>query len=442
MKDTPTGDSTGSMPSSLQVGGIAVCDSAPEIDPGDQKPLDSLSHSFGLVLAQPTTRCNIDCAYCYLPGRDRRNRMSVEVAEAIAQGISVQDGRPVTVGWHAGEPLATGRSHFERLLAPFEELRDSGVIAHAVQTNATLINDGWCDLFAEYGVAVGVSIDGPGQLNSARRDWEGRDTYDRAMRGIALLNSHEIPVTVLTVVSAATVDRASEVLGFLGELGTAAVGFIFEERDNANLDRGRPTITFEQAVAFWREVIAYLRANPGLRVREIADLARFLKHQEPALPVEPLPTVAYNGDVVVTGPELAGAPAPEHGNFVVGNVLTTPLPTIMEQIRNVDYVRRFATGLVNCRNRCSFWEYCGGGCTASKRWFEHGAFEATETTFCRNRIQAPVTALLSVMDEEGLHSDTRSGTRDELRRIAGAGRIADAPNPQRRAAPAEPSRPH
>jgi uncharacterized protein len=238
------------------------------------------------------------------------------------------------------------------------------------------------------------------------------------MRGITLLKTHEIPVTVLTVVTAATVDRPRELLGFLGELA-AAVGFLFEERDNANRDRGRPTVTFEQAVAFWREVIAYLRTNPGLRVREIADIARFLKYREPALRLDPIPTVAFNGDVVVAGPELAGAPAPEHGNFVVGNVLATPLPEIMEQVRHVDYVRRIATGLSNCKSRCSFWDYCGGGCTASKRWFEHGELEATETTFCRNRIQAPVTALLSVIEEDGLHSDTLGGTRNELRRIAG-----------------------
>lgn len=383
------------------------------------EPLDSLSNGFGMVLVQPTTRCNIDCAYCYLPGRDRRNRMPVEVAEAVAHGIAVQGAPHVVVGWHAGEPLATGRAYFERLLPPFEALRKSGVITHSVQTNATLINDRWCDLFAEYGIAVGVSIDGPGLMNSARRDWQRRDTFDRAMRGITLLKARKIPVTVLTVVTAATVDRPRELLGFLGELA-AAVGFLFEERDNANRDRDRPTVTFEQAVAFWREVIAYLRANPGLRVREIADIARFLKYQEPALRLDPIPTVAFNGDVVVAGPELAGAPAPEHGNFVVGNVLTTPLPAIMEQVRHVDYVRRFATGLANCKSRCSFWDYCGGGCTASKRWFEHGELEATETTFCRNRIQAPVTAMLSVIEEEeGLHSDTLAGTTNELRRIAG-----------------------
>jgi uncharacterized protein len=393
--------------------------------------LDSLTSGFGMVLVQPTTRCNIDCAYCYLPGRDRRNRMPVEVAEAVAHGIAAQGAPHVVVGWHAGEPLATSRAYLERLLAPFEALRTSGAITHSVQTNATLINDRWCDLFAQYGMAVGVSIDGPGPLNSARRDWQRRDTFDRAMRGIALLKAHNIPVTVLTVVTAATVDRPQALLRFLSELGTA-VGFLFEERDNANRNRDRPPVTFEQAVAFWREVIAYLRTNPGLRVREIADIARFLKYREPALRLDPIPTVAFNGDVVVAGPELAGAAAPEHGNFIVGNVLSTPLPEIVEQVGHVDYVRRLAIGLANCKSSCSFWDYCGGGCTASKRWFEHGKLEATETAFCRNRIQAPIMALLSVIEEEGPLSVTFGRTRNELRRIAG----------ERPAAPAGSSVPH
>lgn len=385
---------------------------------GDQGLLDSLPTRFGLILVQPTTRCNLDCDYCYLPGRDARNRMSIKVAEAIAHGIAVQGAPHVTVGWHAGEPLETGRAHFERLLTPFEALREAGAITHAVQTNATLISNWWCDLFIKYGVVVGVSIDGPEQMSSARRDWQGRETFDRAMRGIALLKAHEIPVSVLTVVTPETVGHAPEILGFLGELGASVVGFIFEDRDNANLDRGRPTVTFAQAVTFWREVIAHMGAYPDLRIREIADVALFLKHQK-TLGLEPLPTVAFNGNVVVTSPELSGAPSPQHDNFVVGNVLATPLPTVMNQIRHVEYVQQFATGLTNCKTRCSFWDYCGGGGTASKRWFEHSDFTATETTFCRNRIQAPVAALLSVIKEEGLDSDARAETRNELHRLAG-----------------------
>ena len=36
------------------------------------------------ILMQPTTLCNLDCAYCYLPGRSVDHRMSEQVAAAVA----------------------------------------------------------------------------------------------------------------------------------------------------------------------------------------------------------------------------------------------------------------------------------------------------------------------------------------------------------------------
>ncbi len=40
------------------------------------------------VVMQPTTLCNLDCAYCYLPLRASDNRMPVAVAEAVAASVN------------------------------------------------------------------------------------------------------------------------------------------------------------------------------------------------------------------------------------------------------------------------------------------------------------------------------------------------------------------
>src|SRR6185369_16635566 len=98
------------------------------------------------VVMQPTTLCNLDCSYCYLPFRSQDKRMPVEVAAAVAESVGsfARAGR-FSVVWHGGEPLATGRDHFAALLAPFD-----GAIEHHVQTNATLIDDAWCEFFAEH----------------------------------------------------------------------------------------------------------------------------------------------------------------------------------------------------------------------------------------------------------------------------------------------------
>ncbi|WP_079046139.1 radical SAM protein [Carbonactinospora thermoautotrophica] len=134
-----------------------------------------ISREFSTVVVQPTSLCNLDCSYCYLPVRKQRREMTPEVAHAVARSIAAQAAsHPVSVVWHGGEPLALPRVRFEALLRPFEELREQGMIQHEIQTNATFITSGWCDLFARYGIEVGVSIDGPAVANINRRDWMGR----------------------------------------------------------------------------------------------------------------------------------------------------------------------------------------------------------------------------------------------------------------------------
>ncbi len=49
--------------------------------------------------------------------------------------------------WHAGEPLACGLAYLKKLIIPFEDLREKGLVQHAIQTNATLINEYWCAFF-------------------------------------------------------------------------------------------------------------------------------------------------------------------------------------------------------------------------------------------------------------------------------------------------------
>ena len=58
------------------------------------------------VVMQPTTLCNLDCSYCYLPFRAADNRMPVGVAAAVAESVSpfARAGR-FSVVWHGGEPL-------------------------------------------------------------------------------------------------------------------------------------------------------------------------------------------------------------------------------------------------------------------------------------------------------------------------------------------------
>src|SRR5256714_3154181 len=72
------------------------------------------------VIMQPTTLCNLDCTYCYLPFRAADRRMPVRVAEAVAE--SVNAWAPLvprfSVVWHGGGTLAARRGHPAPLVGP------------------------------------------------------------------------------------------------------------------------------------------------------------------------------------------------------------------------------------------------------------------------------------------------------------------------------------
>jgi uncharacterized protein len=338
------------------------------------------------VIMQPTTLCNLDCAYCYLPLRAANHRMPVEVATAVAATVNdwAGDAPRFSVVWHGGEPLAAGRAHLAALMAPF-----SGV-EHHVQSNATLIDDNWCAFFAEHDVRVGVSIDGPASLTAQRVDRGGHAAYDKIMRGISALRRHGIPFAALCVVSNPRPGLASSLYEFFGELGCYALGINVEEQEGVNSrSNAKPG---EDVQAFWAELATAWRADPRIELREIEWAVRYVGatldgRVDELLPRhhDPIPTIGYDGSVVLLSPELAGFASPGYGDFASGNVLRQPLHEIVAAVARAPagWIKEYLAGVERCRASCQYFGFCGGA-HAANRFFEHGRFDGTLTNHCRN----------------------------------------------------------
>jgi uncharacterized protein len=336
------------------------------------------------VVMQPTTLCNLDCAYCYLPFRGEDRRMPVAVASAVAGAVNEWAGRGrFSVVWHGGEPLAAGREHFARLLAPFD-----GQVEHHVQTNATLVDDEWCAFLAEHEIRVSVSVDGPRERNLDRVTRGGRPAYDRVLRGIDALRRNGIGFSALCVVSRPEPGLATELYGYFLELGCDVLGVNLEELEGVNTRsnrRGAADVT-----AFWAELVAAWRADPRIHLREVEWSLRYVEavlagRADEVLPrqLDPIPTVAQDGSVVLLSPELAGFSDPRYGDFTSGNVLETPLSEILAGGSRTPWIAEFLAGVEACRAACPYFGFCGGA-HAANRYFEHGRFDGTETEHCRN----------------------------------------------------------
>jgi uncharacterized protein len=352
------------------------------------------------VVMQPTTLCNLDCSYCYLPFRRLDRRMPVTVAEAVAGAVNGwARSERFSVVWHGGEPLAAGREHFAALLRPF-----GPDVEHHVQTNATLIDDAWCAFFAEHDMRVSVSVDGPAARNGDRVNRGGRPAYARIRRGIDTLRRHGLPFSALCVVGRPEPGLATELYQYFLDLGCDVLGINVEEREGVNTrDNRHPAAA---VTAFWAELVAAWRREPRIHLREVEWSLRYVGAvldgtADDLLPrrLDPIPTIAYDGSVVLLSPELAGFDNPRYGDFTSGNVLTTPLGTILAGALGTPWIREFLDGVEACRATCPYFGFCGGA-HAANRYFEHGRFDGTVTDHCRN---SKIRLLEGVLDHARDH---------------------------------------
>jgi len=355
----------------------------------------------GYVVMQPTTLCNLDCAYCYLPHRATDRRMSVEVATAVAESVNpwaAADSR-FSVVWHGGEPMAAGRAHLAALMAPFHG------VEHHIQTNATLIDDAWCAFFTETDMRVSVSVDGPADRNAARVTRGHAPAYDRIVRGIDTLRRHGIGFSALCVVSNPYPGLAKELYGYFLDLGCDVLGINIEELEGVN---SRTNDFDADAVrAFWAELVEAWRADPRIHVREIEWTLRYAGavldgSADEVLPrrLDPIPTVAADGRVFLLSPELAGFSDPRYGDFSSGSVLSTPLHAILAGAGgSARWIPEYLTGVEACRASCPYFGFCGGA-HAANRYFEQGRFDGTETNHCRN---SKIQLLEGVLDHARTH---------------------------------------
>ncbi|WBB58194.1 radical SAM protein [Streptomyces sp. WMMC500] len=373
--------------------------SAPTGPSAHAMPPARLSPTASLLYVQPTTLCNLDCSYCYLPDRARARRMPREVADAVARGVSAWAGRhPVRVVWHGGEPLAAGIGHFEELLGAFLPAGSRHPVRHGVQTNATLIDDSWCELFVRRRVHVSVSVDGPAGRNGARADRAGRDSTERTLRGIGLLRSYGIPFTAVAVVRNPSAATADELYDWFSGLGCTSLGLNLVEQKGAWRASGTPE--YGRVVEFWAALTARVQHDGRLRVRDVDDALRWVGDQLAGgdgragdRPHQPVPLVMWNGDVIPVGPELAGFSSPAYGRFAVGSLRTSELDEVMARAAAAPWVAEAMRGVSACRAACDHFAYCRGGNPANK-YFETGRFDVTETRYCRNSRKALMDGVL------------------------------------------------
>lgn len=377
-----------------------------------------------LVILQATPFCNIDCRYCYLPHRSNTARMSAEVLAAIYSQVfqSEQFRDPITFQWHAGEPLVMPRDFYQQAFALSESInrryhRDYG---HCIQTNGTLIDREWVDLFHAHGVRIGISLDGPEFIHDRERVTRaGRGTYREAMRGLRLLQDAKIPYAVIMVLTRFALDYPDAIFDFLVENQIQQVSLNIDELDGVH---GSTSYDCDDAIkkykSFMKRLLERVETAHGMiNVREFAFKQLFEKvvneqqgirtdGNETNRPMQLL-SFDYQGNYTTFSPELLGIASERYGNFVMGNVLTDSIDRISDNPVFQLVNREVQDGVDHCRRDCRYWGLCGGG-VPSIKFFEHSRFDVTETLSCRIHQQTLTDAIVEHLEDRLSSPDKHS----------------------------------
>ena len=223
------------------------------------------------------TRCELACVHCYQDNiRDAGNQASGEYdMDAMKKALALE-GHAFTV--FGGEPL----------LVPIDDLEELWKFGfdrygrNSVQTGATSVTDRHLEMFRRYNVHVGISLEGPGELNDIR--WAGslertREATRRAESVLAELLEHDRPVSIISTLNRANAraDRLPRLLEWFRQLnrrGLRHVNLHLMEIENEKVRLEWALTEDENARALL--ACADLQPELELRFQPITDMVALL----------------------------------------------------------------------------------------------------------------------------------------------------------------------
>ncbi|MFD3871993.1 radical SAM/SPASM protein FxsBH, inactivated beta-hydroxylase extension form [Streptomyces sp. NPDC058623] len=195
--------------------------------------------AFREIVLKVHSRCDLACDHCYVyehadqSWRARPKAISPEViartASRLAEHARDHALPSVTVILHGGEPLLAGTDRLRLVCEEFTRaLAGTAALDLRIHTNGLQLDRRYLDLFAEYGVRVGISLDGDRVANDRHRRFaDGRTSHPLVLAAVALLRSE--PYRPLYQGLLCTVDVANDpvaVLDALVELEPPRVDFL------------------------------------------------------------------------------------------------------------------------------------------------------------------------------------------------------------------------
>lgn len=204
--------------------------------------INPFSHPIYVMPKPVGSTCNLACEYCYYLEkknfyRESKKQLMSErtLEEFIKQYIMAQTTPEVVFTWHGGEATIRSLEFYRKAIELQNRYAGRRQIINCLQTNGTLLTDEWCLFLKENNWLVGISIDGPQIFHDEYRlTVNGKSSFLNVMRGIKLLQRHNVDWNALAVVNDYNADYPIEFYNFFKEIGCKFIQFtpVVERKKN------------------------------------------------------------------------------------------------------------------------------------------------------------------------------------------------------------------
>ena len=318
-----------------------------------------------MVVVRPTELCNAGCVYCSSYKSHAKPEMSLALVETLYHQLRDYAAqariRHLTFLWHGGEPLLMTRDFFRRAWELGQS--DNGMtINHLVQTNLLLIDAEWLELFRQFKVGLGTSVD---PLDGIRILKDGRQQYQDWLEKLLLICESGQNIGIVFTATSRHLPLAEKIYAFfknLQSLTPAAIGI----KINPLYAAGKAAL----------KNCADLAVRPESYGSFLAELWALWDNDDRPFPLSPFRewlepeklACEFSGrcqehflSIDGAGDIFNCARFADSG-IRFGNILDEPLEQILKNAARLRLNEREALLRESDCKDCEIWDYCHGGC--------------------------------------------------------------------------------
>lgn len=217
-----------------------------------------------------TETCNYNCGFCrYAHHRRNDHGISEElIMKMINESIDYNVGHgieKINIIFHGGEPLLYGVNRLSTILDAVTTVAAEKkiIIDFSLQTNASLVTKEWIEVFKKYNFDIGISLDGPNELNEHGKE-QGDLAVKNAIQIYHTLRENGVRCGILSVITNKHLDYMKQFFDFFVEnrIDSVSLCYCYGKNDENNVN---PIILGERLIELYE---LYYNSSSKIRIRE------------------------------------------------------------------------------------------------------------------------------------------------------------------------------